>query len=133
MKKLIYSALLAFIGLTSHKSFAQTSRIPYYDNISFGDSFFKIAETDERSDYYVVDLSKLSSEFQKAFFISLTFAEPKIVRIDADNNNMAWFKANKVFTQTEIAQLFLSLNQRAISADSMTEAEKNEWLNRNGK
>jgi len=134
MKKLLYSALTLFICFSGYKSYSQVSRIPYYDNINFGSSFFVIAETNENSDFYAVDLNKLGSEFEKAWFISSAFREQKIVRIDAGNNNIAWFRSKKVFTQTETAQLLLSLKQQAATtAAAMTETQKNEWLNSNGK
>jgi len=134
MKKLIISAFVVFMGLTASKSYGQVSRIPYYDNINFGTSFFRIAETNDNSDFYVVDLSKLGSAFERSYFVSFTYNDSRIVRIDAGNENIAWFRAKKVFTQTEIAQLFESLKQQAAAmAGTMTEFQKNEWLNRNGK
>ena len=134
MKKIIYSLSIVFMSFLSFKSYGQVGNIPYYNNINFSDSFFKIAETDEKNDYYALNLNTFNSEFEKSYFINSTFSESRIVRIDAGNPSIAWFKSNKAFTRTEIAGLLISLKQQTISAaGSMTEAEKNEWLNRNGK
>ena len=134
MKKIIFSIFVLFMALSGYKSYGQVSRIPYYDHINFGESFFVIAESDQNSDFYVVDLTKLGSEFARNWFTASAFNENKVVRIDAGNSNMAWYKVDRSYPTAEISQLFLSLKAQAASSDaSMTAAEKNEWLHRNGK
>lgn len=134
MKKIIFGIFVLFISLSGYRSYAQVSRIPYYDHINFGESFFVIAETDQNNDFYVVDLTKLSSEFARTWFIATAFNENKLVRIDAGNSSMAWFKVDKSYPKADISQLLGSLKAQAASSDAaMTATEKNEWLHRNGK
>ena len=115
-------------------NFAQVEAIPYYDHLNFNGSFFSIAETDTKSNYYAVNLSAFSSSIEKAYFENLAFSESKLIRLDAGNPNVAWFKVKKLYSNEEISILLLQLKDRTINTlASMSESQKQEWLTRKGK
>jgi hypothetical protein len=131
MKYVFQIFLFIFIIKTGY---SQVSRIPYYDNIHFNSAFTVIAETDEKSNYYAVNLDSFKSSFEKAYFNELCFKEPKIVRLDSGNESIAWFKSKKMFAEADINMILSNLKNEAISiSTSMSPLQKEEWLNRSGK
>jgi hypothetical protein len=128
----IFLGLLFLLFFKSN--FAQVANIPYYNNLNFNDSFFKIAETDAKSNYYVVNLSFFASSIERVYFENLAFNESKLIRLDAGNPNVAWFKVKKVYSDEETANLFLGLKNRTINSIAiMSESQKQEWLTTIGK
>jgi hypothetical protein len=123
--------IILFFALIAKSNYAQVSAIPYYNNLHFQGSFFLLAENDARSNFYTVDLTRFSSEFEKRYFLDQAFKEIKLVRVDAGNMNVAWFKTEKIYSDSEIGHIFQSLQQRTIAESSaMSEVEKTEWTNR---
>jgi hypothetical protein len=113
-------------------SFGQVERIPYYDNINFNNSFSLVAENDLKNNYIIVDLTYFKTEFEKAYFTRITFNENKLVRLDARNTKMAWFKADKAFSVSFITDLLLKLKNETLKISSvMNESQKQEWLTNN--
>lgn len=122
-----------FSGLAK-TGFAQVEAIPYYSNLNFNHSFFTIAENDAKSNYYAVDLSMFKSDVERAYFENKAFSESKLVRLDAGNANIAWFKAKKVYSDQEIGTLLLQLKDLTINTvASMSESQKQQWLSPKGK
>lgn len=131
MKYLLPVFFLLFLSKTG---IAQVELIPYYNNLEFNNNLFIIAESDEKSNYYAINLNTFASSFEKAYFTELCFSESKIVRLDAGNDQIAWFKAKKVFSENDINVIFNNLKAQTVSiASSMNDFQKQEWLNRNGK
>lgn len=119
--------------LFAKNNFAQVSAIPYY-NINFNNSFFKIAEKDDKSNYYAVNLASFNSVLEKKYFEEITFKETSLIRVDGGNLNIAWFRVKTNHSEEEISNLLLALkNKTLIDVASMSDSEKQEWLNRNGK
>jgi hypothetical protein len=126
-----YIFKIFFLVLFVKSGFSQVQRIPYYNNLNFNNSFNIIAESDDKNNYFVVNLDVFGSSFEKAYFSDLCFKEPKIVRIDAGNDKIAWFKSKKLFTENDINAIFNNLKNQTIStASSMNDFQKQEWLNR---
>lgn len=120
--------LFLFFSLTK-VNFAQVGSIPYYNNLNFNGAFAVISESNAKSDFYTVDLSSFKSAFEKKYFENLAFSESKIVRIDAGNPDVAWFKVDKSFTKEEILKAFEVLRERAIQqASTLSEEQKQNWL-----
>jgi hypothetical protein len=129
-----YFFKVLFLLLFSKVGFSQVERIPYYTNINFNNSFTTIAESDLKSNYYAVNLNVFSSPFEKAYFCDLCFKESKIVRLDAGNSSIAWFKSEKVNSEEGVNLILNNLKTQTVSmSNSMTAFQKQEWLNRNGK
>lgn len=123
--------MLAFLSLAKI-TFAQVERIPYYDHINFNNAFSLNAENDSKNNYIIVDLSSFKTEFEKAYFTRITFNENKLVRLDAGNDAMAWFKADKMYSASLIRDLLLGLKLETLKMSSaMTEPQKQEWLTNN--
>lgn len=123
--------ILAFISLAKI-TFAQVDRIPYYDHINFNNSFSLIAENDSKNNYIIVDFTSFKTEFEKTYFTRITFNEKKLVRLDAGNDGMAWFKADKIYTASFISDLLLGLKLETLRISStMTKHQKQEWLANN--
>lgn len=130
-----FKLLFFFIFLLFAKNnFAQVSAIPYYDHINFNNSFFVIAEKDDKSNYYAVNLSLFNSDLEKKYFEDIAFKETSLIRLDGNNLNIAWFRVKTDHTEEEINNLLLALkNKTLIDIASMSDSEKQEWLNRTGK
>jgi hypothetical protein len=113
---------------------SQVEAIPYYQGINFNSHFCIKAENDNRANYFVVDLSHFNTSFEKAYFQELTYRESRIVRIDSGNQNIAWFKSHNSNTSSEISDLLNSLKTQTLTVtSSMSDSDKQAWLNRNGK
>jgi hypothetical protein len=113
---------------------AQVESIPYYSNLNFENTFFVIAESDEKSNYYAVDLTVFKSTEEIRYFEKIAFEETKIVRLDAGNQQVAWFKAKKIHSEKDINTLLLNLKDRTVrSFSEMSESQKQDWLIQNKK
>lgn len=134
MKKIVPIAMLVMAALLGQKAQAQVDNIPYYTNLHFNNSFFVIAESNENSNFYAVNLDQFSSDLERSYFEDIAYKAGKIIRVDAGNAHVAWFRAKKVYTDAEVSQLLLSLKQQAIThVDGMTELQKQEWQMQNNK
>lgn len=117
--------------ILSKTGFSQVERIPYYNNLNFNNNLYIIAESDEKSNYYVVNLNIFDTSFEKTYFSELCFNESKIVRLDSGNDQIAWFKAKKIFPENDINMIFNNLKAQTIFISaSMNEFQKQEWFNR---
>jgi hypothetical protein len=134
MKTIFNLSFIILLSCIAKTSFSQVEAIPYYDRLNFNNSFFIIAEADAKCNYYAVDISVLSSSIEKAYFEDLAFNESKLVRIDAGNSQIAWFKVKKIHSNEEVSALLLQLKDLTINTlASMTEAQKQDWLTQKGK
>ncbi len=136
MKRALY--ILSYLSLSlffENHIIAQTTKaIPYYDNINFNHRFFAKVESDEKSNFYVIDLTQLTTTFEKKYFETLTFQESKFIRIDSGNPEFVWFRIKKIFQDEEIQQLFLIAKKKSIDAAlTMSESQKQKWLSDIGK
>src|SRR5512138_1053258 len=67
-----------------------------YDRISFGDQFSLMVHSDSQNNYFIVDLTRLPTKFEKVYFMNLVFKESKVVNIDSDlGKDRLWFLSNK--------------------------------------
>lgn len=135
MKNKIF--LFLFVGLFIHHfGFSQSQgidKIPYYAGVEFKGQFAYVAEEDDRSNYFVVDLTQFKSYFEKSYFESYTFQIAGLTRLDAGNSSIAWFKVPKS-KSTEYLELLTKLKDFTVQSSlDMTEQQKQDWLTRNGK
>jgi hypothetical protein len=96
----------------------------------FGERFSVLTVSDENYDYYAVDLSKLGDNFEKVYFMNLTYAEPKIVNLDGDlNKDQTWFKTYYTNKESDITCLFKALKEQTDKASiEMSTEEKSAWM-----
>ena len=138
MKPAIYLLSLIAVLQLSIEVKAQTSpsrTVPYYSDIPFNGSWFLQAESDDKWAYYAVDLDHFSSAFEKAYFQNLAYEKnSRLVRVDAGNASIAWFKVKKQLAGDATEQYLNSLKTRTLARSSqLTEPEKQQWLSSNGK
>jgi hypothetical protein len=134
MKQMFKSLFLFLLLLLGKNNFAQVSAIPYYDHLNFNNAFFVIAEKDDKSNYYAVNLTLFNSTFEKKYFENLAFNEPRLIRLDGGNSSIAWFRAQTFFPEQEINALLAELkNKTFLKNATMNDSEKIGWLNRNNK
>lgn len=137
MKAIIFT--MAFLGVLAMNTEIRAQgrgigSIPYYNDIAFNGNFGVLLESDEASNYFAVDLRQLPTLFEKTYFKNSIFSVSKLVRIDANNLEIAWFKTHKSFTENEILQLLLSLKTQTLNVSgTMSESQKQEWLTNNKK
>jgi len=81
-------------------------------------------------DYYAIDLTKLGGQFERVYFMNLTYTDSRIVNLDADlEKDQTWFKAYYQYTNEEITCLFNDLKEKTEQAVlKMTEGEKSAWM-----
>lgn len=103
-----------------------------FDQQSFGDRFSVLAASDDQYDYYAIDLTKLGGDFEKIYFMNLTYEEARIVNLDADlSKDQTWFKSYFTNTENDITCLFNDLEEKTVKASQgMSLAEKNAWMDK---
>jgi hypothetical protein len=127
---------LLFI-ISSFQSFSQQS--PATDDSSprlvfsqedFGDRFAVLAEDDQTYDYYVTDLTKMPTRFQKVYFLNLVFADREIISIDSDlSKDQLWFKVPATVSEHDALCRFDDMKAEAARMEgTMAEEERQTWL-----
>jgi hypothetical protein len=114
----------------------QTPVFPWtYNQQDFGDRFSVLHHSDESYDYYAVDLTKLGGEFERVYFMNLTFSDKRIVNLDSDlKKDQTWFKSYYTYKENEITCLFNELKEKTDQARlNMSAAEKEAWMLKNNK
>ena len=109
----------------------QQPQIPLvFDQEEFGDRLSVLFYSDDDYDYYVIDLTKLGGRFEKAYFMNLSYADPRVVNLDGDiEKDQTWFKAWFKYSETEINCLFKELKEKTDEARlGMTAEEKSAWM-----
>lgn len=106
-----------------------------FDQKEFGDRFSVLFSSDDNYDYYVIDLTKLEGRFERIYFMNLTYADSRVVNIDADiEKDQSWFKSYYKNTEDEITCLFNELKEKTDEARiGMTAEEKSIWMVKNDK
>ena len=106
-----------------------------FNQMEFGDRFCVLYSTDDVYDYYVIDLTKLESQFERIYFFNLTYEEQRIINLDGDiDKDQTWYKTYYLNKEEEITCLFNDLKEKAHKASSdMTEVERSAWLMKNNK
>jgi hypothetical protein len=106
-----------------------------FDQKEFGDRFSVLFYSDDNYDYYVIDLTKLGGRFERVYFMNLTYADSKVVNIDADiEKDQTWFKSYYKNTEDEITCLINDLKEKTDEARiGMTAEEKSAWMVKNDK
>jgi hypothetical protein len=106
-----------------------------YNHLIFNDKFVLLAETDQTNNYFIADFSKLTSKFEKVYFLNLVFGSDKIVNIDGDlSHDRIWFLANHKYSEMEIIANFNDLKDKTLKAKiELTENEQKSWLLKNDK
>lgn len=137
--------LLLFLALTS-TSFAQqemaTGIDPHdalfraqFQTIDFGGNLALRIAGDPVKNYYLVDMTRFHSRFEKIWFLYRIFQEEKVVTLDNDiSQDQMWFFSDKMYPEKEVLDLFSGLKKSTDSVSGgMTEEEKLAWLKRNDK
>lgn len=106
-----------------------------YADVEFGEAIaVKVIESQTKN-YFIVDLTKFNSRFEKIWYINLVFKEEKIVNIDPDiANDRLWFQASRQYDESDVLELFASLKEKTDQVSlKMTLQEKKEWMVKNDK
>jgi hypothetical protein len=106
-----------------------------YENLVFDNKFVLLATADLTNNYYIADFSKLSSQFEKVYFLTLIFTSDKIVNIDGDlTHERIWFLANRKYPEKEIMPDFDKYRDQTLKKNAMlSEGDKAKWLSENDK
>lgn len=106
-----------------------------FDQKDFGNRFSVLSHSDDSYDYYAIDLTKLGGQFERVYFMNLTYQDPRIINLDSDlNKDQTWFKSYFKYKEDEITCLFKDLKDKTINAGStMTTEEKAAWMAKNNK
>ncbi len=106
-----------------------------YAGVEFGETIaVKVIESQTKN-YFIVDLTKFNSRFEKIWYLNLIFKEEKIVNIDPDiANDRLWFQANRKYDESDVLELFTLLKEKTDQVSlKMTLQEKEEWMIKNDK
>jgi hypothetical protein len=134
MKSSFRIVALVLLFLLVKTTFSQTTFAPYYDHLNFKGAFFVIAESDDRSNFYAVNVSQLNSDIEKKYFESLTYNDNRLIRIDGGNDSVFWFKVKKSNSISEINSLLSGLKERAFhDVKEMSSEGRKVWLDENSK
>jgi hypothetical protein len=141
MKKFLltlFTILLPVTGLLAQDIYINPQDSSFrakYATVEFGDRFAVLVLSDQAHDYYLVDFSQLTGEFEKVYFMNLVFKGDKVVNIDGDlTRDRIWFSAVKGSGEEAIRNYFTGLKKKCERAsESFTETEKTEWLKKTNK
>lgn len=136
--RIVFLILMSVIFLASNgqsdgntAANGQLPQIPLvFDQKEFEGRFSVLFYSDDNYDYYVIDLTKLGGRFERVYFMNLTYADPRVVNIDADiEKDQTWFKSYYKYTEDEIICLFKDLKKRTDETRlRMTAEEKSAWM-----
>lgn len=139
-RSVLLLTMLFALSLNFHLAAQNTSSVHSSPAIKDGKNDFqgkfaiKTGE-DETNRYYQVDYTRLSSRFEKIWFMNESFTSDKVVNTDSDINHQSIsFLANKKFSEKEILDYFdLILKNTLDKSASMTKEEQKLWLEKNDK
>jgi len=128
----LFSVLLVMVGqsVTAQDQSQFDAWEKQIEVTGFGDKFAMTPGSDQDYDYYLVDLTKLASRFERIYFLNLAYKSDSIVNIDPDiNDTKMWFKAYHQFTPAEVECLFNTYKDEATNAYKDFSADEREaWL-----
>lgn len=133
MKKILFLLLI----VSGIQSFAQQSPASddstprlVFSQEEFGNRFAVLAEDDQIYNYYVTDLTKMPTRFQKVYFLNSVFADREIISIDSDlSKDQLWFKVPATVSEQDALCMFDDLKSEAVKVEgAMTEEERQSWL-----
>ena len=107
-----------------------------FNQDDFGTRFSVLSHSDDNYDYYAVDLTKFNDDFERVYFMVLTFTDKRIVNLDSDilRKDQTWFKSYYTSKEEEITCLFNELREKTTEAGlKMSKEEKDVWMARNNK
>ena len=132
---LFFSISLSVFSATSQPVTIENESLPVIEQGKFEGRFCITQPSDSDFDYYVVDLDKLESRFEKVYFLNLTYQDSKIINIDPDiTKRQLWFKSYYLDEKTEIIRLMEDFRTKARNASlSMSGEEQDSWLMKNDK
>lgn len=101
-----------------------------FNQQEFGDRFSVLNSSDDSYDYYVIDLTKLGGNFERVYFMNLTYSDSRLINIDSDiQKDQTWFKVYFTYKEEEITCLFKDLKDKTLKAQSeMSTEEKSAWM-----
>ena len=102
-------------------------------NYDFQENFAVLLRSDKASNYFFVDISKLSSPFAFKYFIFLTVRSGNRIQTGHGlSDNRAWFITDNKNLETETLKQILSFKQNALDKNnSLSEKEKEDWIELN--
>ena len=132
---LFFSISLSVFSANSQPITLENESRPVIEQGKFEGRFCITQPSDSNFDYYVVDLDKLDSRFEKVYFLNLTYQDSKIINIDPDiTKHQLWFKSYYLDEKTEIIRLMEDFRTKARDASlSMSGEEQDSWLMKNDK
>lgn len=130
MRKIIFCLMFTvFVG----SAFAQNSSKQSVIKRTFGKEFVKMIDRGENNTIYLVDMTKLTSKFERVYFMNLVYNDNKIISMDSDiNKDQLSFGAANKYPFQEIEKLFLDLkDQTAQASKNLSSKEKEKAVNQN--
>jgi phytoene dehydrogenase-like protein len=109
----------------------QLTQIPLvFDQQEFGDKFSVLFYSDDEYDYYAIDLTKLEDNFEKVYFMNLSYGDARVVNLDGDiEKDQTFFKAYFNYKEDEVTCLFGELKEKTEEISfGMTAEDKSAWM-----
>jgi hypothetical protein len=104
--------------------------IPLISSFQFGGSFAVHLVSDDQSNFFLLNLSLLSDEFENKYFIKEVYKSQLFIQYGHGlPSDKAWIVTdNKMLPENVITSLInLLSNVKSVSA-TMSESDKNQWL-----
>jgi hypothetical protein len=101
-----------------------------FNQADFGERFAVLANDDQDYNYFVTDLTKLPTHFQKVYFLNLVFNDRQVISIDSDlSKDQLWFKVPATIAEHDALCKFDDLKAETAKAEaSMTPEQRQTWL-----
>jgi len=124
---------IGFFLIIFQISFAQEVKMPgteiSIDISSFEEDFVKLVDEQREYDYYAVDLSKLPSDFEKVYFVSLSGKKQELIPVNSDlDGEVLWFKSYYANKPDDIICMIDDLKTEVKMANREFSQEKKDEL-----
>lgn len=109
--------------------------ISKYENFDFKGKFAATVFKDEANSYFLLDFSKLTSRFDRVYFLNLSFSATELINIDPSvTKDKVCFMSNEKYNEVDVLKVFDELNIRVAGiSNSWPDNQKSEWLKDNDK
>ena len=116
-------------------SFELSAMKTQVEEFNFDGKFAHRMNGDSVNNYYLINLSKLPSRFERVYFMNLSFGCGELINIDPDiAGRSLFFMSKKSYQESEILRQLNHLCDSTVNTSALWALEeKAEWLKSNDK
>lgn len=139
MKRL---SLLTFLLVSTVFSYSQQTVPPgepgfldQYAGYNFKGNFAVKIESDDVSDFYLLDFSRTQTRFEQIYFLNLSFNDSRVVNLGFEEQKpIICYKSSNTFPENDVIAIFSDILGKTLkTSEEWTPGQQAEWLKSNDK